>query len=585
MTPRPTVPRAPTLRELRDYQAGAVDALYLGDARESAAGSWEEKRRRAIVLPTGCGKTDIIGAVAVHEARQGNAVLNLAHRGVLLDQITERIRAHDPSIPHGRIDGDGHRDGYPIVEAMTSTLGSKRGEARRKRTGLRRRDGRPAFDVVVYDECHHAAAPGNRMILDWLRCFEQDGARLVGVTATLTRGDKYQLGRTFLDVPFRRDIGWAIDCGWLVEPYGKVVVASHVDLDSAKVSKASGDYADDELGDMVTQDVDQIVDAWFAEAVDSAHPAGRLTAAFTPNVASAQALAAEFVGRGVPVAVITGTTPERDRQRIYRELAAGVIRVLVGVMVMTEGWDCPEVECVLMARPTKLPGLYTQIVGRGLRPAPWVGKLDCLVLDVVGASRGQQLCALVHLVPGARYDDTPLERVPCSACHQVGRACMCAPVGTGREREEPPKLVGPAYYETLDLVLRESKTRWLANQDGIPFLPAGDRYVVLWERSDGLWKVGHVGPRLREGDGQRIVNGVTFDQAIAAGERWARANAGADADMLTQRDRSWRKRPPSPKLIGKARGVGIREPERYRAGELSDLIAVTRMNDRLARTG
>jgi len=525
--------------------------------------------------------TDVIGAVAVHEARQGRSVLNLAHRSVLLDQITERVRQHDPSIPHGRIDGDGHRDGYPIVEAMTSTLGSKRGEARRNRTGLRRRDGRPAFDTVIYDECHHAAAPGNRMILDWLKCFEDDGARLLGVTATLTRADKYGLGRTFVDVPFRRDIGWAIDSGWLVEPYGKVVVASHVDLDNAKVSRASGDYDNDELGDMVSQDVSQIVDAWLAEAVDAQHPAGRLTAAFTPNVESANQLAAEFAGRGIPTGVITGKTSDRERQVIYRQLSTGVIRVLVGVMVMTEGWDCPEVECVLMARPTKLAGLYTQIVGRGLRPAPWVGKLDCLVLDVVGASRGQQLCALVHLVPGARYDDSPLELAPCNVCHQVGRACLCPSEGAGQPRKPPPKLVGPAMYERLDLVLRESTTRWLATDDGLPFLPAGDRYVVLWERPDGLYRVGHVGPQLRKNDGQRIVNGVTFDQAVAAGERWARTNAGELGDFITGRDNAWRKKPPSPRLIGKARGVGIREPERYRAGELSDRIAVARMNSRL----
>jgi superfamily II DNA or RNA helicase len=570
-------------RTLRDYQAEAIDAVYHGDPDQDAAGSWEDKQRRAIVLPTGTGKGDVGAAIAVREARAGNSVLNLAHRSVLLDQIAARTQLWGPEIAHGRVEGGTHRDGFPIVEGMTPTLArvARRERIRRTRCGPGRDH---PFDVIIYDECHHAAARGNLAILRDFGCFEPGHTRLLGMTATFTRGDRYGLKDAFVDVPFRRSIGWAIDGGWLVEPYGRVVVTSHMNLRDAKVSKVSGDYDVDELGDMVVQDTDQIVKAWQTHAFDAAHPYGRLTAAFTPDIASAEALAAEFVGAGVPAACITQNTRARDRDRINREFSAGNIRVLVNVMVLTEGWDVPEVDCVLMARPTKLPGLYAQVVGRGLRLAP--GKVDCLVLDVVGVSRGQQLATLVHLVPTAPYDTSELDAAPCDICGLPVRGadltCTCPRDGASRDPDGGrTRLVGPVEYELVDLVLRETKAAWLATLSGQVFLPNNNgRYGVLWENRDGTWRAGHVSKYLRPNDGQRLVNGVDLAAATAAVERWARQTGPG---YSATRSSTWRKREPSPQLCGQARGEGIDHPQTYKAGELSDLIAVTRMTRRLDR--
>lgn len=571
-------------RSLRDYQVEAIDAVYDGTA--DTPGTWAQQQRRAIVLPTGSGKGDIIGAIAAREARGGNSVLTLAHRSVLLDQLTERTRLWAPEIPHGRIEGGTHRDGFPIVEAMTTTLGAGRGAARRDR--VRRTRCGPGrahpFDTIIYDECHHAAARGNLAILRDFGCFEPGHTRLLGVTATFTRGDKYGLRDAFVDVPFQRSIGWAIDRGWLVEPYGRVVVTSHMNLADVKVSKVNGDYDDAELGEMVVQDTDQIVKAWLEHAVDARHPTGRLTAAFTPDIASAEALTAEFVGAGVAAACITQGTSARDRTRINREFINGTIRVLVNVMVLTEGWDVPDVSCVLMARPTKLPGLYTQIVGRGLRLA--LGKSDCLVLDVVGVSRGQQLSTLVHLVPTASYDTSELDAAPCDICGFPVRApageqgCTCPADGASRDPDGGrARLVGPAEYELVDLVLRDSPATWLTTLGGQVFLSNDNgRYGVLWENRDGTWRCGHVSKYLRAGDGQRLANGVDLDTARAAVERWARETGRG---YSTTRSARWRKQPASAAMCGQARGEGIEHPETYNAGALSDLIAVTRMTRRL----
>lgn len=568
-------------RTLRPYQAEAIEAVYQGDGGANA-GSWLDKQRRAIVLPTGTGKGDIIGALAAREARAGNSVLTLAHRDVLLDQLTERTRLHAPEIAHGRVDGKGHRAGFRIVEAMTPTLARK---ARRDRIIRERaRPGHPnPFDVIVYDECHHAAARGNLAMLRDFGCYEPGQTRLLGVTATLTRGDRFGLKDVFNDVPFSRSIGWAIDNGWLVEPRGMVVVADHINLRDAKVSKITGDYADAELGSMVVQDTDQIVTAWQTHAVDAAHPDGRLTAAFTPDIASAHALADEFVAAGVAAAAIDQSTPARERRRLNEQFQAGELRVLVNVMVLTEGWDVPEVDCVLMARPTKLAGLYAQIVGRGLRPAPWVGKVDCLVLDVVGVSRGQQLACLVELVPTAPYNTSALDDAPCDICGLPPAGaprCTCPAEGASRDPDGGRlRLVGPAEYEVLDLVLRESPASWLATVGGQPFLPNGaDRYGALWENPDGTWRAGHVSKVLRPGDGIRLVNGVSLDTARTAVEHWARETGPSWA---AQRGASWRKARASVQMCSKALGEGIPNPENYGAGALSDLIAVTRMTRRL----
>jgi superfamily II DNA or RNA helicase len=233
-------------------------------------------------------------------------------------------------------------------------------------------------------------------ILRWAGSFET--TRTLGVTATLVRGDGRGFGELFQSVADSKGIDWAVRHRWLVLPRGKAVLLRNLDL--AAMTVRHGDYADSELGPVIDAGSEAIVKAWMNNAGD------RITVAFTPTIASAQALRNGFLAQGVPAEVVLGSTPRDDRKAIYARLAAGETRVLVSVMVTTEAWDCPPVSCVLMARPTALPGLYQQMMGRGLRLAE--GKTDCLVLDVVGVSRGQKLVTLVNMVPSALYDDSEI---------------------------------------------------------------------------------------------------------------------------------------------------------------------------------
>lgn len=618
-------------RQLRDYQQQARDSLAADRARGL--------HRLGVVMATGLGKTDIIAAEAVDAAREGRRVLVLAHRAELIDQIIERCRMHAPDITVGRVQGAVRQHRRQIVVAMEPTM--RNAKVRGRMLGpaaVYDLDGElvsPA-GLVIVDECHHAASPKYMEVLRWAGCFpdpahpDRQITDLVGVTATFTRGDKRGLGDVFESsalpgeeprVSFERGIDWAVkhgpsdddplvsapvgqgaSHGWLVMPHGRVVVGEHVKLEQAKISKTTKDYADVELGEMVAQDVDHIVASWIEHARD------RITAAFTPSIPASQALADAFRAAGVPVGEVYGTTKPAERHRIYDQLGRGVLRVLVGVGVMTEGWDCPPVSCVLMARPTKLPGLYAQIVGRGLRlldPAVHPGhppKTDCLVLDVVGASRTQRLITLVQLIPSAKVNRDEAEAQPCEVCGGYVKAptvrapepcaCTCPDCAElllecqcGAGPRDPDggrrRLKGPAKYADVDLLgpAVGSALNWLRTPGGVWFIGAGKHLAaVTLDRNGTTWTAGYC-EAFGGKPGEDLVVSVTEDEARAAVEQWAEAN-GAHL-----RDAPWRRarKRPSEAAQQVAARLGIANPDRFTAGGLADEIDLARATKRFDR--
>jgi len=617
----------PSGRLLREYQHEACGAI----AEDWLSGMV----RPAIVLPTGCGKTDVIAAWATEEARRGGRVLVLAHRSELLDQISERCAQHDRTIRVGRVQAARKDWHYPITVAMIQTLASRK----RKRDGAGRSVpgdyatlrslvavARPT--LVIVDECHHAAAPGYMSVLAGLGCFGPEAAaaveglervlapaepvRAFGVTATLVRGDDAALGDVWQSVAFARDIGWAVRMGFLVRPRGKVVVADGVKLDRAKLR--GGDYRDGELGKMITQSAAQIVADW---VVHGRHEDGtpRTTAAFCPDLESAHALAAEFVAAGVATGIVDGTTSTTERRKLYRALATGAVTVLVSVMVLTEGWDCPRVSCILQCRPTRLPGLYTQIVGRGLRPwdvdeAIRLGeaepgtpaKTDCLILDVVGASRGQKLQTLVDLHESSEYDTTELdEALACTACGaehdgpcQVGDDVAVGPEfddlgdedGQGYETDPADEARG---YHELDLLADDADWTWLTTTGRHPFLPVGDRFAFLWEAPGShaqRWSVGFTTSPWAKGSAGPpagwLGHGLVLSEAKSLAERWASYEPGAN---LASKAGRWRRGKPTPGQVDAAERLGIVGGAEMSKAELSDAMSVALASQVIDRLG
>lgn len=572
-------------RALRGYQRDAVESTE----ERHAAGDLA----LAGVAATGLGKSTILGRAVLNylERNPQERALVLAHRTELCDQLTETLLELDPRADIGRVQGDRNQVDRRIVVATTNTVGRwSRKEQRLPRLDRITAEGRIGF--VGYDEFHHAGAPTNRRVLEHLEASGVTAkAHLLGVTATLTRADRYGLGDlVHQDPAFSYDTMFGIREGYLVKPHGKVVVADHLDLKKAKVT--AGDYQDGQLGEMIAQDAEQIVQSWLD------HGENRITAGFFPTVDSAREILDAFVARGIAAEIVTGDTPTGDGlfQRgsalrgtgIYGRLARGETRVLVGVMVTTEGWDCPPVSCILMGRPTRLAHLYQQIVGRGLRQVPewavaalgWVPKSDCLILDVVGASRGQKLVSLIELVPTADVDTSALDNAPCGDCGKV--RCVC---NAGMSDRDPDggrrKLQGPAFYEDFDLLLEAAGDRWLATERGHPVLYAQglNRFAVILQERNGLYRVGSV-TRRGPAKPERIAAGLTLDQARRAAEEWAIGLA----PHLGHANAVWRTRAKSRapwKFINTARRLGIADADTYSAAELVDLIAIRETSMRM----
>ncbi len=359
--------------DLRPYQIEARQAV----ADRVAAGC----RSLLTVLPTGTGKT-VVFANEIKDRATAGRVLVLAHREELIHQPADMLRRVAPSLEVGICKAERNEVASHVVIASVQSL------CHPKRLEAYARFGRPA--LVVTDEAHHAVAPTYRRIYDALEAGAADGPLHLGYTATPQRTDEVGLSEVFEEIVFSRDIKGMVGEGWLTEPRGRIIPVD-VDLDQVRKNDA-GDYSDAGLDEAMDPKVMRaIAAAWWQYAQT------RTTVAFTASVTTAKMLARfanEIAGSDV-AAEVDGETPSEQRQEILDRLRAGRLRLIANYGVLTEGFDAPNVTCVLMARPTKSEPLYTQMVGRGLRL--WPGKDDCLVLDVTGISAEHSLCVLPML--------------------------------------------------------------------------------------------------------------------------------------------------------------------------------------------
>jgi DNA repair protein RadD len=339
--------------ELRPYQREVIEDFH----RVVAAG----RKRIILVAPTGSGKT-IIGADIIDTiTRAQKRVLVLAHRREIVAQTVEKVRAR--GLGCGIIQAGVRPRPLELVQvASIQTLWT-----RSQRTG---KMDLPRAELLLIDECHHAPAMTYRKIIA-----AYHDAVLLGLTATPCRGDGRGLGGIFemmIECPQVPDL---IKDGFLV---GTRVYAP-LDPDLRGVQTRRGDYVESELADRMDRAklVGDIVTHW--------HKYGerRKTVAFAVSVAHSIHIRDEFIRSGVRCEHIDCSTPKPERDATLDRLAAGEIEVVSNCMVLTEGWDLPEVGCCILARPTKKMGLYRQMIGRVLRPAD--GKPNAIVLDHSGA--------------------------------------------------------------------------------------------------------------------------------------------------------------------------------------------------------
>lgn len=353
--------------ELRPYQAEAVRRI------EERWGAGD--RSTLLVQATGTGKTIVMAAVAADAVRAGGRVLVLAHRGELLEQAADKIRGATGLRCSVEKAADTSVGTFERV-----TVGSVQTLCRERRL---RALGRDRFTHVLVDEAHHAVSDTYRSVLDWF-----GDARVLGVTATADRADRRNLGAVFDSLAFQYDMPQAIRDGWLCPIECQTVP---LDIDITGVGTSGGDFKAGELGTAL----DPYLPAIAAE-MEGAGLRGRHTVAFLPLVATSRKLRDALNERGFRAAEVNGESA--NRAEVLADFERGRYDVLCNSMLLTEGWDCPPVDCVVPLRATRSRSLYAQMVGRGTRLSPKTGKERLLLLDFLWSCERMDLVRPAYLV-------------------------------------------------------------------------------------------------------------------------------------------------------------------------------------------
>ena len=350
--------------ELRPYQAEAKAAVFE---------QWDKGTLKTLlVLPTGCGKTIVFAKVAEDCVRQGYRVLILAHRGELLEQAADKIKK---STNLGCATEKAEQT--CLGSWFRITVGSVQSMQREKRLSQFSEN---YFNVIIIDEAHHCISDGYQKVLQHF-----PSAKVLGVTATPDRGDMRNLGEFFESLAYEYTLPKAIREGYL-SPIKAMTIPLQLDLSG--VSIQSGDFKAGDIATALDPYLHQIADEMMKYCRD------RKTVVFLPLVKTSQKFKEILNEKGFKAAEVNGES--KDRAEVLEAFDKGEYNVLCNSMLLTEGWDCPSVDCVIVLRPTKVRSLYSQMVGRGTRLCE--GKSHLLLLDFLWHTERHELCHPADLI-------------------------------------------------------------------------------------------------------------------------------------------------------------------------------------------
>ena len=352
--------------ELRPYQKEAEAAIL----EQWASGV----RRTLLVLPTGCGKTIVFCKLTEDVVSNGDRVLIMAHRGELLDQAADKMLKATGL--HCAVE---KAEETCLGSWFRVTVGSVQTLMREKRLEQFAPD---YFDTIIVDEAHHCLSESYQRVLNHF-----SEAKVLGVTATPDRGDMRNLGQYFESLAYEYSLPRAIREGYL-SPIKALSIPLKLDLSGVGVQ--SGDFKAGDLGTALDPYLHSIADEMLN------HCADRKTVVFLPLVATSQKFRDILNQKGFRAAEVNGSSS--DRAEILADFDAGKYNVLCNSMLLTEGWDCPSVDCIVVLRPTKVRSLYCQMVGRGTRLSPETGKDHLLLLDFLWHTDRHDLCHPAHLI-------------------------------------------------------------------------------------------------------------------------------------------------------------------------------------------
>jgi superfamily II DNA or RNA helicase len=368
---------------------------YQQEAKQKVNNSFiDGVNKQVIVLATGTGKTIIFSNIINdrHNLSKKKALV-LAHREELLTQAKDKIKEINPFLRVVIEQGENHaaEDDADVIIASVPTLGRSNSERIQKFNPLN-------FDTIIVDEAHHSSSDSYKNILSHfgvLRSSEEaqddwnSGCLLLGVTATPSRNDNKGLDTIYDKVTFNYGIIQAIKEGYLA-PIRAFRINTTTDL--TQVHKTAGDFNLGELGERVNNDErNKLIIKSYLERVP-----GKQAICFAVDVAHTKELAEEFTRHGVSATYVVGELDRETRKQRLEDFANKKYQVMVNAMVLTEGYDNPSVEAVLMARPTQSGILFQQMIGRGTRLYP--GKQCLTILDFVDNTHKQNLQTTASLI-------------------------------------------------------------------------------------------------------------------------------------------------------------------------------------------
>lgn len=502
---------------------------YQEEARAKVQQEWKEGRKRTLlVLPTGCGKTIVFSKIIEDRVKMGERVLVLAHRSELLEQASDKLMtATGLGTALEKAENTSIGSWFRVVVGSVQTM------QREKRLSQFPPN---HFNTIVIDEAHHAISDGYQRVLEHF-----GEANILGVTATPDRGDTRNLGSYFDSLAYEYPLVDAIKSGYLSKI---TAITIPLELDISTVSQQAGDFKVSEIGTALDPYLEQIADEMVKQCKD------RKTVVFLPLVKTSQKFRDILNAKGFKAAEVNGES--KDRAEILEDFDKDKYNVLCNSMLLTEGWDCPTVDCVVVLRPTKVRALYSQMVGRGTRLAP--GKENLLLLDFLWHTERHELCRPAHLIASSpevakkmtenMAEDTEVEFSLLEAEEQAGKDVVAEREEAlakqlAEQRKKKRKLVDPLQFEMSiqaeDLADYVPSFGWEMAPPSEKQLKALEKFGIYTEEIGNAGKAGKLLDRLNK----RKDSGLTTPKQIRLLEGRGFRNVGMwkfeDASNLINR--------------------------------------------------
>lgn len=584
----------------RDYQKQAVEAVVDGMERGEP--------RQLLILPTGSGKTISFALLLKKLLKDKDRALILAHREELLTQAKEKIALVAPNLSVGLFQGE-RREGLNaqvcIASVQTASTSSNLDLLKKSN-----------FKICIIDECHHAMADTYLRIcqnLDFITQKELKKAKvrnrsceavvrrtsaskrnpskepatrlLLGVTATASRLDGRDLGIVFPYLAYEKDIVEMIEAGYLCNLRSFTETTS-VSLRGVKIR--GGDFAVSDLARRINVDERnfQIVDFY------QKHAEGRKGVVFCVDIEHSKAVAKCFKARGVEAAAVYGSMPKAERSRVLDDYREGKLSVITNCQLLTEGWDVPEIQVVMTARPTRSGALFSQMIGRGMRPAP--NKNECILLDFADVFLNRPPCNVDMFLNDIDWQGE-------KAKWEDGMDLLQA-----REKAfswvREMKAAEDRLFEQKELAAERRREKWDTPMEGARETERRERVAVWWnDDGDVLWtslrderievvkdaQGRYLGVRC-DSRTNAILEKLTEPQpeaqksfVIGACEDWIR-NERSEYRYLYDKTAEWRGRPVSEAQVEFIESLGGTVPKNCNRGQASALIESLKRKRRFA---